>query len=73
MNELKDNSVILLKLRTQYKRIEQISWLIHELQTRFPLGEQNNEDQLLKNYLTLSLDLGDILNEINKLKKEYEQ
>jgi len=73
MNDLTDNSAILLRLRSQYKRLEQTTWTIRELQNRFPLGELQSETQLLKNYLALIDDVEDILRELKGLKKEYEQ
>jgi hypothetical protein len=73
MNDLTDNSAILLRLRSQYKRLEQITWVVRELQNRFPLGELQSETQLLKNYLALIYDVEDVLQELKELKKQYEQ
>ena len=66
-----DNSTLLLRLRSQYKRLEQLTWTIRELQNRFPLGDPENEKHILKTYLALRLDIKDILSEIEGLRKEY--
>lgn len=68
-----DNSALLLRLRSQYKRLEQLTWTVRELQNRFPLGDSKNEEHLLKTYLALRLDIKDILDEIEALRKEYGQ
>ena len=70
MNDLTD-ATLLLRLRGQYKRLEQLTWTVREIQNRFQLGDPKNEEQLLKSYLALRLDIKDILDEIEALRKEY--
>ena len=65
------DTTLLLRLRSQYKRLEQLTWTIRELQNRFPLGIPENEAYLLKSYLAMKLDIQDILDEIDNLRKEY--
>jgi hypothetical protein len=71
MIDMTDNSGLLLRVRSQYKRLEQLTWTVRELQNRFPLGIPENEKELLKNYLALRLDIKDIYDEIEALRKEY--
>jgi len=66
-----DNPTLLLRIRSQFKRLEQVTWTIRELQNRFPLGVPENEENLLKGYLEMIYDVEDILNELKELKKEY--
>ena len=67
------DATLLLRLRAQYKRLEQLTWTIRELQNRFPLGDEKDEKQLLKSYLAMRLDIEDILNEIDSLREEYDK
>ena len=70
MNDMTD-ATLLLRLRSQYKRLEQLTWTIRELQNRFPLGDPKDEEHLLKSYLALRLDIKDIYDEIEALRKNY--
>jgi len=62
---------LLYRLRSQYKRLDQITWTIREAQERFPVGTPENELQLTKIYLAMALDVEDILQEIKELRKQY--
>jgi len=64
---------LLYRLRSQYKRLDQITWTIRDVQERFPVGTDENEMRLLKVYLAMLFDVEDILQELKELKKEYER
>jgi len=70
MNDrLIDDSLLLPKLRSAYKRLGQFTWTIREIEEKLPYGEQ--DELLLKEYLAMILDLEDIFKELKSLKKEY--
>jgi len=64
---------LLYRLRSQYKRLDQITWTIRDAQERFPVGTDENEMRLLKVYLALLSEVEDILRELKELKREYER
>ena len=62
---------LLYRLRSQYKRLDQVTWSIRDAQERFPVGIAENELQLIKIYVAMIYDLEDILQEIKELKNQY--
>lgn len=64
---------LLYKLRNEYKRLDQLTWTVRDAQQRFPLTTPENEEELVKIYLALALDVEDILDSLKKCRKEYEK
>ena len=68
------NFQLLLSLRACYKRLSQLSWTISTTEKRFPteLLTPEDEKQLIDTYLALMIDVKDIAEDLEKLKKQNE-
>lgn len=62
-----------MKLRGEYKRLSQLSWTIATTEKKYPPDTltESEEEELIKYYLALSLDLEDINKNIKEEYKKY--
>jgi hypothetical protein len=56
----------LIQYRNAYKRLSQVTWSIRASEERYKLGDPSQEEQLLKIYKALTIDIADILNDLKK-------
>jgi len=64
---------LLYKLRAIYKRLDQLTWTVRDAQQRFPVGSPQNEEQLMKIYLSLIFDLEEVYNDLKKIREDYNE
>lgn len=61
-----DTYTKLIQLRNLYKRFSQVSWSIRDAEVRFPMGNQENEEQLLSVYQRMIPEVIEISKELEK-------
>ena len=66
-DKVSENSLLLLKLRSTYKRLQQFTWTIREIEVELPYENYDGKirARLLKEYLEMIPELGEILKELN--------
>lgn len=67
MKRRAENFNDLLKLRSAYRRLAQVTWSIKVAEERFSINSPNDEAGLLDIYIAMKLEVKKILKDINEI------
>ena len=70
MNGMNDNPLLLIKVRSAYKKLQQFAWTIRQIEDELPYENSTSNKSLLREYLKMIPELRDIYKELATLKKE---
>lgn len=61
------------EVRSEWKKAQQLTWRINDIEKQFPTDGLTDEErmQMIKEYLALGLDLEEIVESLNELRKEW--